>query len=90
MIQYLCKSIAVLAMAAGVAVGQDYRLEPLQEAPPSDALSAGVLAKLSTEGVRVVRGERTTLCEIWFCKEIPVQADFQATSAVSYPLTWGT
>ncbi len=67
----------------------DYRVEPLNEPAPSDEVSADVAATLATTGARVIRGTKTTFCDIWLCKEIETDDKFEATSALLYPLTPG-
>ena len=75
--------IAVPAWAA------DYRVEPLAEGPPADALKAEIAGKLSGSGVRVIRGTKTTYCDIWLCKQWDVQPDFKPTTEVRYPFQAG-
>ena len=67
---------------------QDYRMEPLSEAPP-EALSADIVKLLSVEGVRVIRGEKSKFCDIWLRKELNPKADFQATAEIVYPFVPG-
>ncbi len=47
----------------------DHRVEPLDEAPPSDAIAAPVAALLNASGFKVIRGESRTVCDLWLCKE---------------------
>ena len=66
----------------------DYRLEPLDEAPPAE-VSADVAGALAPTGVRVVRGESTKFCDVWLTKAWQVPADFKATNEVLYPFQPG-
>ncbi len=67
----------------------DYRVEPLDEPAPSDEISADVAATLAPTGARVIRGTKTTFCDIWLCKQWATQEDFKPTSALLYPFTPG-
>ena len=67
----------------------DYRVEPLDESAPADEISADVAATLAPTGVRVVRGTKTTYCDIWLCKEWAAREDFKPTAALLYPFTPG-
>jgi hypothetical protein len=80
----LCLSLAFAVQAA------DHRVEPFEEPAPADAVSAEIAATLAPTGVRIVRGEARTVCEIWLCKQLAAQPDFEATSAVQYPLVPGS
>ena len=66
----------------------DYRVEPLDEAPPADAIDAGILPQLTATGVRVYRGSRK-YCDVWLCKQLEVAADFTPTEEVLYPFRPG-
>ncbi|MFV1965205.1 MAG: hypothetical protein ACC628_07250 [Pirellulaceae bacterium] len=63
----------------------DYRVERLEEAPPSGELSAEIAQRLDPQGIRVICGTKTTYCDIWFCKDVAVTADFQSSSEMLYP-----
>ncbi|MBC8354251.1 MAG: hypothetical protein H8E66_19835 [Planctomycetes bacterium] len=67
----------------------DYRAEPLDEAAPADEISSDIAATLARTGTRVIRGTKTTFCDIWLCKELAVQKDFKVTSELLYPFTPG-
>jgi hypothetical protein len=67
----------------------DYRVEPLDDPAPSDELSAEIAATLSPKGMRIIRGTKTTYCDIWLCKEWAAKADFKPTPEVLYPFTPG-
>lgn len=83
-------AVLVLAsIASSVSWAVDYRVEPLDEPPPSDALPAEIAATLQTKGLRVIRGTETTFCDLWLTKTWDVKADFEPTPAVQYPFTPG-
>jgi hypothetical protein len=67
---------------------QDHRVEILEESVPADAVSEELLAKMEPTGVRVIRGESRTICDVWWCKEWPVDSA-EATGDVIYPFTTG-
>jgi hypothetical protein len=53
------------ALAAGNAArAEDYKIEPLKEAPPK-ALAEAVRATLTSEGYRVLDGQGKPLAEVW-------------------------
>lgn len=67
----------------------DYRVEPLAESPPISELKEDIAGKLKTDGVRIIRGTKTTYCDIWLCKKWDVPADFEPTPEVLYPFEAG-
>ncbi len=67
----------------------DYRVEPLAEAPPVAELKEDIAEKLMSEGVRIIRGTKTTYCDIWLCKKWDAPADFKPTDEVIYPFEVG-
>lgn len=81
--------IALLFVAASAVRAADYRIEPLDEAPPADALSAEIAAQLQPSGFRVVRGENRTICDVWLCKAWNVKADFTPSNTILYPFEPG-
>lgn len=72
---------------AGAAAAQDYRVEKLDQKPPAE-LAPDIAARLHETGVKVVRGQSRTLCEIWLAKEWPV-GDAQTSDTVLFPFTPG-
>lgn len=76
----------MLAMTAGAV---EYRVEVLKEGPPVEGLSEEVAGQLTDSGFRVIRGTSTTYCDLWLCREWPVDKDFKATAAVLYPFRPG-
>lgn len=82
-------SAFLLFMVAANVHAADYRVEPLDEPAPTDEVSADVAATLASTGARVIRGTKTTFCDVWLCKQWATQEDFQPTSALLYPFTPG-
>ncbi len=84
-----CAALVLASVLADGTSAADYEVQVLQESAPTDELSEDVAAKLSPSGLRVVRGSKRTICEIWPCKEWPVKADFQPSSELLYPFQPG-
>lgn len=85
-----CWMVAItMLLALPAAQGQDYSVERIDEAPEADGLSDEIAGLISDTGVRVKRGSSRTVCEIWLCKELPIDAAFQATPVRLYPFTEG-
>lgn len=72
-----------------VARAADYRAEALAEAAPAEEISAAIAETLAPSGTRVIRGTKTTYCDIWLCKQWATAADFKATPEVLYPFAPG-
>jgi hypothetical protein len=58
------------------------------EALPSGAVAPEIASLLSSDGVKVAKGS-ATVCELWFAKEWPIEADAKIGGEVLYPLTVG-
>lgn len=81
-------SLLVLLFATA-ARADEHRVEVTTDGPPADELSEEIAAQLGTEGYRVIRGKKRTVCEIWLCKEWPVATEFEVTGEVNYPFKPG-
>jgi hypothetical protein len=81
--------MAVAGMSTSNADAADYAVQVIEEPAPADDLSEDIAVKLAPTGLRVLRGESRTVCEIWPCKEWPVTADFTPTSELLYPFQPG-
>lgn len=81
-------SLILLMLSASVNAA-DYRVETLKEPAPEDKISADVTATLASTGARVIRGTKTTFCDIWLCKQWATEEDFEPTAALLYPFTPG-
>lgn len=87
-----CRALAVAAVvlvSAGALQADDHRLEALAEAAPSDAVAAPIAGLLNAEGLKVVRGESRTVCQIWLRKEMET-AGGEKPQAVNYPFAPGS
>ena len=82
-------SVCFVLLLASFASAAKHRVEPLKEKPPGDLLSAEIAEQLSTTGVKVIRGTKRTVCEIWLCQEWSAKDSFKATKEVVYPFEPG-
>src|SRR5688572_26339551 len=79
-----------LLLATHQTLAQEHRVQPLDEAPPADAISADIAKVLNPKGVRIVRGEDRAVVDLWLAKEWNVKSDFKASASVLYPFEVGT
>ena len=81
---------AVLLALVFSAVGEaaSYRVEILDEAPPSRGLSPEIAGRLQPRALRIRRGKRL-LCDIWLCKQWPIKSGFEPTAEILYPFEEG-
>ena len=68
---------------------REHRAETAEVTPPSENLAKEVAELLSHDCVKVIRGTKRTVCEIWLCKEWPVKASFKPNDEVLYPFEMG-
>ena len=61
----------------------------MKDAPPADELSEAIAAQIGTSGWTVIRGTKSTVCDVWPCKEWTVKADFKPTPELLYPFEPG-
>lgn len=76
------------SFAAQVGSAQDYKVEKIEQAAPADAVSAEIGALLQPTGLKFVKGESRTVCELWLCKEWPVKGE-KGAGEIIYPLQPG-
>ena len=81
-------SLLLIACSAQFAAAE-YTVEVLQEAPPADELAEEIAGQLADSGFTIKRSETSTLCNIWFCKQWSVPAEFKPTAEVLYPFAPG-
>lgn len=67
----------------------DHRIEPLGEQAPAEGVAPAMAELLNPAGLRVVRGESRTVCDLWLCKQWDVAAG-ERPQAVNYPFPPGT
>jgi hypothetical protein len=58
------------------------------EAIPSGSVAPEIATLLSPKGIKIGKGT-TALCELWFAKDWPIEADAKTGGEVLYPLTVG-
>lgn len=75
--------LAICLCAAGTVSAQNYKAEPLSEAPPQE-LAAPVRNALSATGIRVT-GPSGPFCDLWLSKAVPGKANAPASLGVDYP-----
>lgn len=78
---------ALIFLPAWQASAQEYQVSAA-EAAPMGALAPEISALLEGKGVKLSKGS-TVVCELWFAKEWPVEADAKTGGEVIYPLTVG-
>jgi hypothetical protein len=86
----LVRAMAVVCLVIGPAwrlAAQEYSVGKV-ESPASGAVAPEIASLLSPDGIKVAKGS-ATLCEIWFVKEWPIEADAKTGGEVLYPLTVG-
>jgi hypothetical protein len=81
--------LALACVATPPLFAIDYRVERLEETLSADELSAEITRRLDAQGIRVIRGSKTTYCDVWFCKDLEVLPDFEASSERLYPFHQG-
>lgn len=79
----------LLLMTLSAARAQEYSLEVIDAAPQADEVSDEISKLLDAKGIRVMRGATRNVCEIWLCKPLQLEADFQSTAERLYPFTPG-
>jgi hypothetical protein len=84
-------ALAALVLWGSVALAADaYRVEKLADGPPADDLAAEVVEKLQPTGYKVLDGDSKVVCEVWPAKQLEVNADFQPTLEILYPIKSGS
>ena len=81
--------VVVLMTAGDMLFAADYRVEIIKDELPTEDLATKIAEQISPEGLRVVRGEKRTVCEIWPLKNWDVVPDFESTNERLYPFEPG-
>ena len=68
---------------------QDHSVEKIDGRPEAGDVADDLLDQLADSGLRVKRGSSRTVCELWLCKEWPVDAEFKPTPERLYPFKPG-
>lgn len=88
MFRTIAFSAVLSLLALSSASAQDYKVEKLDQAAPAE-VSPEIAALLNPTGLKFVKGENRTVCELWFCKEWPISKEAKVSAEVNYPLTQG-
>jgi len=78
---------ALILFPAWQASAQEYKVSAA-EAAPTGTLAPEISSLLEAKGIKVSKGS-SVVCELWFAKEWPVEADAKTGGEVIYPLTVG-
>jgi len=70
------------------AYADEYRVEITKD-PPGDMVAKEIASQISSTGIKVLRGPKRTVCEIWPAKAWPTAPGFKQTSSVLYPFEVG-
>ena len=82
-------AVCLVFVLATAAVAQEYKVQKLEEGPPSEGLAPEIAQALESTGLRVMKGQRTVV-DLWLRKEWPVKAEFEPSFTVMYPFEVGT
>lgn len=84
--QLFASTLVFVSLASvGPVSAQDYKVEKIEEAAPADEVAPEIASLLQSTGLKFVKGESRTVCEIWPCKEWPLKGD-KVGGDVIYPL----
>ena len=78
-----------VASVASLALADDEYTAVVTKDPPGDMVSKEIAAQLSPTGVKVLRGPKRTVAEIWTAKAWPTKPDFKPSGSVLYPFEVG-
>jgi hypothetical protein len=87
MIVRLMTGTLALFIAGSRVLAQEYSVAAT-EAAPTGAVAPEIASLLQSAGIKVTKGS-TTVCDLWFVKEWPIEADAKTGGEVLYPLTVG-
>ncbi|HIK94051.1 MAG TPA: hypothetical protein EYG03_19060, partial [Planctomycetes bacterium] len=79
----------LLVANLSAAKGQEHSVELIDAAPDADEVSEELTSQFADNGIRIKRSSSRTVCEVWFCKQWPVEAGFKATEDRLYPFAPG-
>ena len=79
----------LLSVMLSNARADDYSVEAIDAAPEAEDVPGELVELFSDKGVRVKRNSTRTVCEIWFCKELEIDPEFEGSLDRLYPFTPG-
>jgi hypothetical protein len=83
-----CSTAIAIFLVPVSLLAQEYTVETVEEAAPSDALAAEIAAELSPTAIAIKKGDAVQ-CQIWLSKQWPVAEGFKATGEILYPFSQG-
>ncbi|MEX2176364.1 MAG: hypothetical protein WD872_18520 [Pirellulaceae bacterium] len=86
---FACSLLVACALTAS-ATAQEYHVVKVETPAPADEIAPEIAALLAPTGLKLVKGESRTVCEIWLCQQWPVAADAKTGGDVIYPLAPGS
>ena len=88
LIRLIASCSLLLLLATPLVAADDYRAE-VSDSPLPDEVAEPIAKLLNSQSIKMVKGESRAVCEVWLCKEWPVQADFEESAQILYPFTPG-
>lgn len=82
----VCLVVSLLALSTVAEAADEYTFAKTDKAPAN--LPAALADQLASEGVKVT-GPKRELCSLWLLKDVAVNADFAASTAIKYPFAPG-
>ncbi|MCP4510822.1 MAG: hypothetical protein GY826_31010, partial [Fuerstiella sp.] len=79
----------LIVVSLSAAKGQEHSVELIDAVPDADEVSAEFREQFAETGIRIKRSSSRTVCELWFCKQWPVEAGFKITEDRLYPFAPG-
>jgi hypothetical protein len=88
---WMIAPIALLlsAFAATARAQEEYSVEKIASAEEAEGVSDEIAKLIAGDGVRIKRGSSRTVCELWLCKELTTEADFEKSPVRLYPFQPG-
>jgi hypothetical protein len=88
LIRLLASCSLMLLLATPLMAADEYHADVL-DSPAPEEVSEPIAKLLNAKGIKMVKGESRTICEVWLCKGWLVQADFEESAQILYPFTPG-
>lgn len=81
--------LLLLAWAPSASAQEEYSIEKIGSADEAEGVSDEIAELIAGEGVRIKRGSSRTVCELWLCKELATDPDFEMSPVRLYPFEPG-
>lgn len=82
----VCLAVCLFALSSMAAAADEYKFAKTDKLPAD--LPAALADQVAAEGFQVT-GPKRELCSIWLLKDVAVNTDFEASTAIKYPFTPG-